>query len=83
MFACKTIRFASDKKHRAPAQREYSALSVLDHANIVKYIDIMWTHTSARIYMILCEGGSLEDFISQRTDRLVLYLSSSRAIDRS
>ena len=81
VFACKTIRFASGEKHKEPARREYSVLSVLDHPNIVKYIDIRWTPTSARIYMEFCEGGSLDDFISQKTDRLVMVLSSNRPVD--
>ena len=75
VFACKTIRFASDEKHRKPARREYSILSVLNHPNIVEYIDIQWTRTSAKIYMAFCEGGSLAEFISRKA-RWVMYLSS-------
>lgn len=78
VFACKTIRFTSDKKHRAPAEREYSILSSLNHPNIVKYIDIRWAPTSAKIYMEFCEGGSLADFISYRakTAGWVIHLNS-------
>jgi serine/threonine protein kinase len=66
VFACKTIRFQDSEVHREPAEREYSILSRLDHPNVVKYIDITWDATSAKIYMSFCGGGSLADFINSR-----------------
>ena len=66
VFACKTIRFQDSEKHRAPAEREYSILSRLNHPNIVRYADILWEPTSAKIYMNFCAGGSLADFINSR-----------------
>ena len=65
-FACKTIRFQDSEKHREPAEREYSILSRLDHPNVVKYVDIIWDSTSAKIYMGFCGGGSLADFINSK-----------------
>jgi serine/threonine protein kinase len=66
VFACKTIRFRDGEKHREPAEREYSILSRLDHPNVVKYVDIIWDSTSAKIYMNICGGGSLADFINSK-----------------
>ncbi|PVH97476.1 kinase-like protein [Periconia macrospinosa] len=66
VFACKTIRFQNGEKHREPAEREYSILSRLDHPNVVKYVDIIWAPTAAKIYMTFCAGGSLADFIADK-----------------
>jgi serine/threonine protein kinase len=75
VFACKTIRFPDSERHREPAEREYSILSRLDHLNVVKYVDIIWDWTSAKIYMNLCEGGSLADLINSK--RLSRYVGKS------
>jgi serine/threonine protein kinase len=66
VFACKTIRFLDSERHREPAEREYSILSSLDHPNVVRYVDIIWDSTSAKIYMDFCGGGSLADFINSK-----------------
>lgn len=72
VFACKTIRFDPRENHKDAAERECLILSRLDHPNIVKYLDIIWAPTTAKIYMDYCAGGSLADFIRGRSSTLLV-----------
>jgi serine/threonine protein kinase len=71
ILACKSIRFREENKSRASVEREYAILSLLDHPNIVKQVDVAWFPYKAKIYMEYCERGSLQDLIEEKT-RLVL-----------
>lgn len=66
IFACKIIHFDNSQNHRGQAESECLILSRLDHPNIVKYLEIIWSSTTAKIYMNYCAGGSLADFINHR-----------------
>lgn len=64
---------------------EIQTLQILNHPNIVKYIDYKNSGTSVFMVMELCEGGTLDDLLQSldilETDRLInLYSQVVRGI---
>ncbi|KAF5562866.1 salicylate hydroxylase [Fusarium napiforme] len=63
------------------AQHEYHVLRSLQHPNIVQYVDFETTNDEARIYMELCGGGNLKDYIKERSSMPNPHLPESTLWD--
>ncbi|KAJ3459672.1 hypothetical protein MRS44_015745 [Fusarium solani] len=75
-FACKVITVVQSPHDPSvnDAKHEYEVLRVLHHPNIVEYVDFERTDQEAKIYMELCRGGNLKDWIRARSKEPDSYL---------
>lgn len=48
--------------------QEINTLQILNHPNIIKYIDYKISNDSLFLVMELCEGGTLEDLLLELSD---------------
>ncbi|RSL65837.1 hypothetical protein CEP54_004070 [Fusarium duplospermum] len=75
-FACKVITVVQSPHDPSinDAKHEYEVLRALHHPNIVEYVDFERTDQEAKIYMELCRGGNLKDWIRERSKEPDSYL---------
>ncbi|RSL89797.1 hypothetical protein CEP51_001079 [Fusarium floridanum] len=75
-FACKVITVVQSPHDPSinDAKHEYEVLRALHHPNIVEYVDFERTDQEAKIYMELCRGGNLKDWIRARSEEPDSYV---------
>ena len=88
ILACKTIDIESEstsankRRDYDRAKREVGILAKLHHPNIIRYNDAHWESRQVKLYMEMCDEGSLKNLVTEYSRLLTLmcnYRSSSIA----
>lgn len=66
MFAIKVVKIGDMNEHRRKMlEFEVKVLKLVEHPNIIKFVDLYYTRNNYYIITEYCEGGSLQSLINR------------------